>query len=308
MTIEVLEPHGPCNGVKTAVAKAMGLRDVYYLHEPVHNEIVVNRLKERGHHFVSSLDEIPPGATLVISAHGTSPAVKDAAAARGLKTVDLTCPYVGRAHNVAREAAARGLDVLVLGDRDHVEVKGILGELAAVGGTALDFESAMAGTGPIAVVSQTTLDIELVDRLRDRLAERREIVVYSPPCAATRERQEAVRRFCREGGRAVLVLGSRKSANTLRLVAIAAECGASAFRAATIDEVCALRGELRGLARLGVTAGASTPDEFVEESCRVLSAERIHGRASENAAANHALQMPGGTRSRASVSRASLPV
>lgn len=270
MTIEVLEPHGPCNGVKTAVAKALGLRDVYCLHELVHNEIIIKRLEESGHHFVSSLDEVPSGATLVISAHGTSPAVKAAAVARGLKIVDLTCPYVDRAHNVASEAAARGIEVLVIGDRNHVEVEGVLGELTAAGGTALDFESAMAGSGPIAVVAQTTLDIEFVDRLRNSIAEKREVVAYSPPCAATRDRQEAVRRFCREGGRAVLVLGSRKSANTMRLVAIAAECGASAFQAATIDEVRSLRGELNRFARLGVTAGASTPDEFVMESCGTL--------------------------------------
>ena len=133
MQVEVLEPHGFCAGVTAALRKALALvRDgaadtVYCLHELVHNEIVVGDLTRRGFKFVESVVDIPEGATALFSAHGVSPAVRRAAAARRLKVVDATCPFVTRVHTAAREFAARGLPVVVIGHENHAEVKGIVG-------------------------------------------------------------------------------------------------------------------------------------------------------------------------------------
>ena len=133
MQVEVLEPHGFCAGVTAALRKALALvRDgaadtVYCLHELVHNEIVVGDLTRRGFKFVESVADIPEGTTVLFSAHGVSPAVRRAAAARRLKVVDATCPFVTRVHTAAREFAARGLPVVVIGHENHAEVKGIVG-------------------------------------------------------------------------------------------------------------------------------------------------------------------------------------
>lgn len=129
--IEILEPHGLCAGVNAAIAKALTLRDVYCLHALVHNEIVIGDLKALGFRFVDGIEDVPDGATVVFSAHGVSPRVREAAAARHLTVVDATCPYVAKVHAAARDFARRGLPVVILGDPDHVEFQGIAGEVPA---------------------------------------------------------------------------------------------------------------------------------------------------------------------------------
>ena len=128
MKIEVLEPHGMCAGVNTAIAKALKLKDVYCLHELVHNEIVIGELKDLGFKFVERIEDVPKGETVVFSAHGVSPAVREVAKQRKLKVVDTTCPFVAKVHRAAKSFSERGLPVVILGDPRHVEVKGIAGE------------------------------------------------------------------------------------------------------------------------------------------------------------------------------------
>jgi 4-hydroxy-3-methylbut-2-enyl diphosphate reductase len=128
MKVEIIDPHGLCAGVNAAVAKALSLKNVYCLHELVHNEIVVDELKALGYRFVDSVEEIPEGECVVFSAHGVSPAVRKAAAARRLKIVDTTCPFVDKVHRAVRSFAEKGLPVVVIGDRRHAEVQGVAGE------------------------------------------------------------------------------------------------------------------------------------------------------------------------------------
>jgi len=265
MNIVEIVPHGLCNGVNAAVSRALSLRNAYFLHAPVHNEIVLEDLRALGHRFVESIDEIPKGATVVFSAHGVSPKVRAEAKARGLRIVDLTCPFVARAHKVAREAAERGDEVLVLGDRNHVEVKGILGELE---GAPLRKNR----TRPLTVVCQTTMQVGEAEREIAHLREAgREIRETRLPCGATQERQEAVADFCRKHpGAAVLVLGSATSSNSRRLCAVAEEGGAKAFLAGSLDEVRALRDDLGQYDAVGVTSGASTPERFYMETVKTL--------------------------------------
>jgi len=236
MKVVEIAPHGLCNGVNAAISRALKLRDAYFLHAPVHNEIVLDDLRALGHRFVETLDDVPQGATIVFSAHGVTPQIRTAAQARGLKVVDLTCPYVARAHAVARNAAERGDEVVVLGDRRHVEVQGILGELEGL-------PRCGNRTRPLTVVCQTTLSVREAEaevrRLRD---EGRDIRETRLPCGATQERQQAVVDFCRRHhGAAVLVLGSATSANSRRLCEVAELGGARAFLAGSLDEVRALK-------------------------------------------------------------------
>ena len=272
MKVFPIVPHGLCTGVNRAVASALKLKGAYCLHPLVHNEIVIGELKELGYRFVESVEDIPEGETVVFSAHGVTPDVRRRAEARKLKVVDLTCPYVAKAHRTAREAAARGDEVVVLGDRKHAEVVGLLGELSPR-------SSADRSSRPLSVVCQTTMNLEESKREVAKLSKGRTVGNVSWPCPATQERQDAVKRFVREqakaaerpGRVAVLVLGSGTSANTLRLKAIAEDCGARAYLAGTVDEVRALKDELGAYEAVGVTSGASTPERIFEEMVRILN-------------------------------------
>lgn len=270
MRIQVIEPHGFCAGVTNALRKAQSLLGsnsnthqlnnsntsiVYCLHELVHNELVVNDLKRRGMVFVESLDEVPEGATVLFSAHGVSPAVRAQAAARKLKVVDATCPFVEKVHKAAKEFASRGLKVVVIGNPDHAEVKGITGEVldsVVYNPSTRNFSTSQLTLG---VVSQTTMNADEVADIVAKLRGGYEVETMAEVCNATKVRQDAVKAF---DGDALLVLGSVNSSNTRRLCEVA-KC-AKVFRAGTLDEVKAI--DFSGVSVLGVTSGASTPENF----------------------------------------------
>lgn len=288
MTVEVIDPHGFCAGVTAALRKALKLTaaegPVYCLHELVHNEIVVGDLRRRGFVFVESVEEVPVGATVLFSAHGVAPTVRQAAEARRLKVVDATCPFVERVHRAAHGFAARGLPVIVIGNPAHAEVKGIVGEVGAGAVAVFDphgaADFAWPGVRRVGVVSQTTMNADEVSAAVARLRRDFEVETTAEVCQATKVRQEAVRAFCRrrtEGGGdvAVLVLGSPNSSNTRRLCEIASAAGVRTFRAGTADEVRAL--DLAGVTRLGVTSGASTPEDFFSSSVAALEAVAAAG-------------------------------
>ena len=270
MKIEVLTPHGFCAGVKGALDKALRLADegalVYCLHEIVHNEIVVESLRSKGFQFVEDIGEIPNGSTVLFSAHGVSPNVREEAKVRDLKVVDATCPFVMRVHKAAKAFSDANFQVIVIGKKSHAEVKGILGEApgAIVVASVDEARSLEAGAFVRAgVVSQTTMNADDVAEIVSVLAEKFEIESTAEVCNATKERQDAVKAFA---GDALLVLGSANSSNTRRLSEVA-RC--KTFRAGTLDEVRAL--DLSGIRHLGVTSGASTPESFFEEALSVLS-------------------------------------
>ena len=299
LRVEVIEPHGFCSGVKGAVEKARRAlsagRPVWCLHELVHNGAVVDELRKRGMRFVESLEEVPEGETVLFSAHGVPPSMRAWAAARGLNVIDATCPFVARAHRQVQECAARGVSVVVVGDAGHVEVAGLVGEyMAAVekkrpfgrdgGGTpSLDGFKGLRivkdaadvaalpfpGDSALGVVCQTTLSSGVVQKVLSALRARYPRLVASPAaetCTATRDRQAAVRAFVQAGDPSVtgvLVIGSASSANTARLAEIAREAGAAAWRVDGPDELAAC--DFTGIERLGLTAGASTPEAVVKD-------------------------------------------
>jgi 4-hydroxy-3-methylbut-2-enyl diphosphate reductase len=289
--VTVIEPHGFCAGVTAALRKALSLTApqlptpqnpqthqptnppthqpaLFCLHELVHNEIVVEDLKKRGFVFVESIEDVPDGATVLFSAHGVSPAVVVRAEEKGLKVVDATCPFVARVHKAARDFAARGLHVVVIGNPGHAEVRGIVGEVE--GATVLNPKTHQPTnppthqpSSPLGVVSQTTMNADEVREIVASLRERFEVETMADVCNATKERQDAVKAFA---GDALLVLGSANSSNTRRLCEVA-RC--RAFRAGTMDEVKAL--DLSGVSELGVTSGASTPESFFREAVAFLA-------------------------------------
>ena len=288
MKVEVLEPHGFCMGVRAAVEKASRTlslssgKAVYCLHELVHNEQVVADLKARGLRFVESLDEVPDGATVLFSAHGVALAVRAEAQRRELAVVDATCPFVARAHRAVRDFAARGVPVVVVGRPEHAEVRGVMGACdgARVVSTPEEVAALPFPDGPVGVVCQTTLSSGTVRTVLDALRARYPHLETPPAadvCTATRDRQRAVADFVRGGGDGVLVLGSIGSSNTNRLVEVARASGAAfAARAGTLEEIRTL--DFAGVRRLGVTAGASTPEDFFRCAVAALDGQRKGSR------------------------------
>lgn len=281
MRVEAIEPHGFCHGVKAAVAKARAALAnggaAFCLHELVHNEAVVAELSADGMRFVDDVDEAPRGATLLLSAHGVSPDVRRRAAERGLRVVDATCPFVARMHRQVRDFAGRGMNLVVVGHAGHVEVRGVVGEAAdasaavAVVADAKGVES-LPQWERVGAVCQTTLSSDVVDSVLSALRARFPSLELPPAagvCTATRERQDAVRGFVARGGDAVLVVGGAHSSNTRRLAEVAEAAGARAWLVSGVD---GLRGcDFSGVGTLGVTSGASTPEDVF---LRVLSACR----------------------------------
>jgi 4-hydroxy-3-methylbut-2-enyl diphosphate reductase len=253
------------------------------LHPLVHNEHVSAALAQRSFRTVASVDEIPVGGTLLLSAHGVSPDVRAAARARGVRVVDATCPFVARVHAAVRELAAQGLPIVVIGHLGHVEVAGIVGEIEAAGGRweavvspaealALAHRLQAAGTAAVGVVSQTTMDSEDVAAIVAGLQRVLCVVSRAAVCQTMLARQAAVRAF---DGDALLVVGSPSSSNMRRLCKVA-RC--RAFSAATVEEARAL--DFSGVSRLGVTSSASTPEELFADvvACLEETARRRRER------------------------------
>lgn len=270
----VAAPRGYCAGVDravTTVEKALETYGppIYVRKQIVHNKHVVSTLEKRGAIFVDELDEVPADALVVFSAHGVSPAVREEAARRELRTIDATCPLVTKVHREAKRFAAKDTDILLIGHAGHEEVEGTMGE--APDRTTLlespdDVDRLDLPTDkPLVWLSQTTLSVdetmETVTRLRQRFP-----LLVSPPtddiCYATQNRQQAVKQIAPHCD-LMIVVGSRNSSNSMRLVEVALEAGAK--RSERIDYPHEIRDEwLDGISTIGLTSGASVPDELVQ--------------------------------------------
>jgi 4-hydroxy-3-methylbut-2-enyl diphosphate reductase len=274
-------PRGYCAGVDRAVItveKALDLygAPVYVRKQIVHNKHVVANLESRGAIFVEELDEVPEGRTVVFSAHGVSPAVHAQAADRGLKTIDATCPLVTKVHHEARRFASDDYDILLIGHEGHEEVEGTAGE-APEHIQLVQSPDDVAGIvvrdpAKVAWLSQTTLSVdetlETVAAIREKFP-----LLLDPPsddiCYATQNRQLAVKEISPSAD-LVIVVGSRNSSNSVRLVEVALEAGAKASYLVDdhteIDEAW-----LDGVETVSVTSGASVPEDLVEGVLAYLS-------------------------------------
>lgn len=266
--VYVAEPHGMCAGVRRALHMlndAAG--DVYVLHEIVHNNYIVGRLRARGVRFIESPEDAPPGATLVFSAHGVSRAVESRARSRDLRIVDATCPLVKRVHASAAAGVAAGELVLLAGHRGHPEVDSILGqarcgEIRLLEGLEDVASLPDVADRPIRLVAQTTLDPDFVNVLRQAIADRCGVYpeMGAGICYATVNRQKAVQKLaaCAE---LVIVVGSPHSSNSNRLLEVAAAVNENSLLLDHPDALDARR--LERVRTVGVSAGASVPDELI---------------------------------------------
>jgi 4-hydroxy-3-methylbut-2-enyl diphosphate reductase len=260
------------------VEKALELygAPIYVRKEIVHNKHVVSTLEERGVIFVNETDEVPEGSTVVFSAHGVSPAVHEQAAQRNLKTIDATCPLVTKVHNEVKRFANEETEILLIGHNGHEEVEGTAGEapgkVRIVDG--LDEARTIQPTPGKKLVwlTQTTLSVDetmqSVAILKDRFPE-----IANPPsddiCYATQNRQEAIKAIAPQAD-LVLVVGSKNSSNSVRLVEVALEYGAKA--AYLVDYAKEVKNEwLAGVETIGVTSGASVPEILVDDLLKHLA-------------------------------------
>ncbi len=274
MHIILAAPRGFCAGVNMAIEsldralKRYGA-PVYVYHEIVHNRWVVERFRHQGAVFVDHLNEVPEGATLVLSAHGVAPTIRRRAEARRLHLIDATCPLVTKVHQEAVRLARAGYTIVLIGHAGHDEVEGILGEAPEairLVQTPDDVATLQpANPGRIAYLTQTTLSVADAQAIIRRLKQRFPAIIGPPKddiCYATQNRQSAVRELAREAD-LLLVVGSRNSSNSRRL----AELGeASGVPSHLIDGPADIRDEWlsKGQTVL-VTAGASAPENVVQE-------------------------------------------
>ena len=279
-------PRGYCAGVDRAVQtveKALDLygAPVYVRKQIVHNKHVVSSLEARGAIFVEENEEVPEGSTVIFSAHGVSPAVHESAAKRQLKTIDATCPLVTKVHHEVKRFAQDDLTILLIGHKGHEEVEGTAGEaperVILVDGIESIDEIKVPDENKVAWLSQTTLSVDetltMVAALKKRFPN-----LIDPPsddiCYATQNRQGAIKQIAPQAD-LVLVVGSKNSSNSVRLVEVALEYGAKASY--LIDYASEAREEwLTGVKTIGVTSGASVPEILVKDLLSWL-AERGFG-------------------------------
>ncbi len=272
-TLLLAAPRGYCAGVDRAVQtveRALELygAPVYVRKEIVHNKHVVEQLRERGAVFVESEADVPEGATVVFSAHGVAPSVHAGATARGLHTIDATCPLVTKVHVEAKKFASDDYTIVLVGHAGHEEVEGTMGEapghIVLIEDVAGVDQLEVRDPAKVAYISQTTLSVDetraIINRLRERFP-----AITGPRtddiCYATTNRQAAVKQLARESD-LVLVIGSRNSSNSNRLVEVAREHGADSY---LIDNEAQVREEwLEGKRVVGITSGASAPEELVQ--------------------------------------------
>jgi len=280
-TVLLASPRSLCAGVERAVqivdqALEVYGAPVYVRKQIVHNAHVVAALQSRGALFVDELDEVPVGATVVFSAHGVSPAVREAADGRGLRAIDATCPLVSKVHTEAARAAARGDTIILIGHAGHEEVEGTLGH--APGRTVLVADTAdiaalqVPDPDRVSYLTQTTLALDETAEAITAITAR--FPAATGPgaediCYATTNRQNAVAAVAAEAD-LVLVVGSANSSNSIRLVELAHRHGTEAH---LIDDAAGIRPEwLHGAGTIGVSAGASAPHHLVQQVIDRLAA------------------------------------
>jgi 4-hydroxy-3-methylbut-2-enyl diphosphate reductase len=267
-------PRGYCAGVDRAVqtverALEMHGAPVYVRKEIVHNKHVVAELRERGAIFVEEHTEVPAGAVCVFSAHGVAPSVRDGAEERGLRTIDATCPLVTKVHREALRFAGEGYTIVLVGHDGHEEVEGTMGEapdqIVLVQSEQDVDELQVQDPERVAYITQTTLAVDETSAILARLRERFPAIVgprTDDICYATTNRQAAVKEMA-DGCDLMLVIGSRNSSNSLRLVEVARDCGTEAH---LIDRAAEVREEwLDGKRVVGISSGASAPEHLVQE-------------------------------------------
>ena len=302
MQVLLAKPRGFCAGVDRAIeiverALARYGAPIYVRHEVVHNKFVVERLRAKGAIFVEELEDVPPGSTVVFSAHGVSQAVRREADAGGFRVLDATCPLVTKVHVQVAKKRTQGREIVMIGHLGHPEVEGTMGQ--SEGGMYLvqgpeDVEHLAVGDPDnLAFVTQTTLSMDDAKRTIDALKSRFPNIIgprRDDICYATQNRQDAVKALAGEAD-VVLVVGSPNSSNSNRLREVAEHQGIPAYM---VDNAGELRPEwVEGKDVVGVTAGASAPEVLVQEVIgRLIALGATQVREIEGVAENVVFPLP----------------
>ena len=279
MRVILAQPRGFCAGVERAIEIVERALEkygppIYVRHEIVHNRHVVDRLRAKGVRFVEEVGDVPPGAVTVFSAHGVARAVKDAASERGLPVIDATCPLVSKVHSEGQRYARQGREVVLIGHAGHPEVEGTMGQIPGrvhLISTVDDVATLKVGNPEmLSYVTQTTLSIDDTRAVIDALKARFPSIVGPDTrdiCYATQNRQHAVRELAKVVD-VILVVGAHNSSNSNRLREIGEELGKPSY---LIEDARALDTRwLKGVKAVGLTAGASAPEQLVEEVVEAL--------------------------------------
>ncbi len=282
MEIILANPRGFCAGVDRAISivdRALDLFEapIYVRHEVVHNKFVVNGLKDRGAVFVDELNEVPDDSTVIFSAHGVSKAVRNEAKNRGLKVFDATCPLVTKVHMEVSRTSRKNIECILIGHAGHPEVEGTMGQYESTEGGIYLVESTddvatleIKNPEKLYYCSQTTLSVDdtsdVIDALRAKFP-----LIQGPRkddiCYATQNRQDAVRSIA-EQVELLLVVGAKNSSNSNRLRELAEKIGTTSYLIDTADDIDIAW--LQGVAKVGVTAGASAPAILVQQVIEAL--------------------------------------
>ena len=274
LKIILAQPRGFCAGVERAieiVERALKIYGppVYVRHEIVHNKRVVNNLSSKGAVFVKELDQIPEGAVTVFSAHGVSQKVEDTASTRNLPVLDATCPLVAKVHKEGQRYSKDGFEVILIGHEGHPEVEGTMGRISGpvylVSNTDDVKKLKVQNPDKLSYVSQTTLSVDDTRDVINALQKRFPNIIgpdVKDICYATQNRQSAVRDLVKNVD-LVLVVGARNSSNSNRLKDIGSESGVNTYLIETADDMSMEWFE--NVKSVGITSGASTPDELVKE-------------------------------------------
>ncbi|MBL6725693.1 MAG: 4-hydroxy-3-methylbut-2-enyl diphosphate reductase [Rubripirellula sp.] len=300
MKIILAAPRGFCAGVNMAI-QSLDLTlqkfgpPVYVYHEIVHNQFVVNEFKGKGAVFVNEIDEIPDGSTVLFSAHGVAPEIRNAAKSKNLHAFDATCPLVTKVHLEAIKYAKEGYTILLIGHEGHDEVIGTMGEAPEAIILVEDEDAVQNLSIPdhakLAYLTQTTLSVDDANRIIDQLRKRFPDI-ESPPkediCYATQNRQEAVRKLS-EGVDAVIILGSQNSSNSQRLRELGAENGTPAYLAdgpQDLDPRCFDKQQT-----ILISAGASAPESVVQATIQWLE-DNFDGEVEERSVRKESVRFP----------------
>ena len=288
-SVLLLKPRGFCAGVVRAIDIVQIALDtfgapIYVRKEIVHNSYVVNDLAKKGAIFVNELDEVPEGCRVIYSAHGVSPAVRARAKERGLKVIDATCPLVTKVHVEAIKFAKQGYSLVLVGHRDHEEVEGTQGEAPSVTQVVSTVEEVQDLVVPdpdkVAYLTQTTLSLDEARYMIEALQLKFPNIVgphAQDICYATENRQTAVKNVAHDA-ELVLVVGSRNSSNSNRLVEVSENLGTRSFLIDKAEDI--QTAWLENVSKVAVTAGASAPEVLVQEVVAYLR-DRGFGEATE---------------------------
>jgi 4-hydroxy-3-methylbut-2-enyl diphosphate reductase len=274
MKVILAQPRGFCAGVERAIEIVERAIEkygppIYVRHEIVHNRHVVERLRAKGAQFVDEIDEVPPGAVTIFSAHGVASAIEQGADDRGLRVIDATCPLVSKVHIEGQRYANQGREIVLIGHAGHPEIQGTMGRITGrvylISKPEEVAKLEVADPEKLAFITQTTLSVDDTRAVIEALKARFPAIVGPDTkdiCYATQNRQRATRELASVVD-VVLVIGAPNSSNSNRLREIAAESGVPAY---LIEDASALDPSwLDGAEAVGITAGASAPDALVEE-------------------------------------------